>query len=118
MTGDKMILAARQVMDKYRETYELLACAEVVMTRDDDFDIQVHDEAAQLLEIYLRRDIPALAEIMRGLITGDVYRADDGTWKTKGRGPDARDLARLAPKAAKEMEALEAWWSAEKERAD
>lgn len=109
-----MILAAKGAFEDYRETYEILAREEAAMTRGElgEFIDPAHDEAIRLYEQMLDRDRPVIAAALKGVITGDVYRGEDNAWKTKGDGPDSRDLNRVLPKIEKEMEDLERWWSA------
>jgi len=56
-----MILAARKVIDKYGETFEILAAA----------------EAIRLCEQMLDRDRPVIAAALKGVNTGDVFRSVD-----------------------------------------
>ena len=90
-----MILAARKVIDKYGETFGILAAA----------------EAIRLCEQMLDRDRPVIAAALKGVNTGDVFRGVDGSYRTNGEGPDSRELNRLLPKIEKEMDDLERWWS-------
>ena len=106
-----MILAARKVIDKYGETFEILAAAEELKMMNDDFSDPTHAEAIRLCEQMLDRDRPVIAAALKGVITGDVFRGVDGSWWTKGVGPDSRELSRLLPKIEKEMDDLERWWS-------
>lgn len=98
-------------MDKYGETFEILVAAEEVTMTNDDFIDPTHAEAIRLCEQMLGRDRPVIAIALKGVNTGDVFRGVDGSWWTKGEGPDSRKLNRLLPKIEKEMDDLERWWS-------
>lgn len=82
----------------------------------DEYNDKAREIGLNLFDQMIRRDLPTIAEVMKGIITGDVYRDADGAWKTKGRGPDSFEMNRLLPEIRTAMDDLEEWLTREGRR--